>query len=299
MSDDSQKQEPLAIPAEPTPGKGAALRTFFRRPPALFGGVVLGLLTIGALWPTRFLPHDPRAGNLGDRFLPPGAEHWLGTDALGRDILSVMVAGSRYTLMIVLGAALLGLVIGVVMGLLAGYFGGVVDSVVGRLADIQLAFPVLVLLIAVIAAFGPSLANLIWILGLTAWAPYARLVRGVVLALREREFIEAATAIGLSHVRIMARHILPNCVSTLLVFATFELARLVLLEAALSFLGLGVQPPTPSWGALIAESRQYISSAWWASAIPGAIIMVAVLAFNLLGDEIRDALDPTSRRRTN
>lgn len=279
------------------------LSRFVKAPPALFGVVVLLALTIFAIWPIEWLPRDPYATALGSRLLPPawveGADpnHWLGTDPLGRDMLSRMILGARFSLMIVLFAATLSLVVGVTAGLVAGYFRGLVDDVVMRLVDIQLAFPVLVLIIAVVAALGPSIPNLIIVLGIAGWAPYARIVRGVVLSLREREFIEAAHAIGVSDFRIMVRHLLPNSATVIIIYSTFELARLLLLESALSFLGLGVQPPDPSWGSIIADGRQYLVGAWWVSALPGAIIVLAVLAFNLLGDELRDALDPLTQRR--
>jgi peptide/nickel transport system permease protein len=163
-----------------------------------------------------------------------------------------------------------------------------------RLVDIQLAFPLIVLLIAVVAVLGPSFWSLVIVLGVSGWAPYARIVRGTVLSLREREFIEAARTLGASGARIMVRHLLPNTLTPIVIFTTFELARLLLLESALSFLGLGVQPPTPSWGAMIADGRQYLFEAWWAAALPGAAIVLAVLAFNFVGDGLRDALDPLS-----
>jgi peptide/nickel transport system permease protein len=287
------------------PDRAGRRRTAARRPRArrsftLIGGcVILGLLVVCAVWPVSWLPHSPTVGD-GRRLQPPvfaggTASFPLGTDALGRDILSIMVAGARYTLIIVVSAALIGLVLGFVMGVLAGYFGGWTQLVLMRLVDIQLAFPALVLLIAVLAAFGPSILNLVLVLGITAAAPYARLVRGVVLSLREREFIEAARAGGASVLRIVLRHLLPNCRTSVIVYVTYDFARLVLLEAALAFLGIGVQPPTPSWGALIAGSREYIYGSPWASLVPGIAIILVVLAFNFVGDEIRDRTDSRDR----
>lgn len=277
-------------------------RALLRRPAAAGGIVVLAILVVCALWPTGWLPHDVFNGDQADRFLPPfflpGAKAGfpLGTDSLGRDILSMLIAGSRYTLMIVVCAAAIGLVIGVVAGLISGYFGGWLDAVIMRIADIQLAFPAIVLIIAVVAAFGPSVLNLIVILGVIGWAPYARLVRGTVLGLRAKEFVEAAVITGAGNRRIIFGHLLPNTSTSIIVFLTSDLARLVLLEASLSFLGLGVQPPTPSWGLMIADGRQYIYDAWWASTLPGIVIVLAVLAFSFVGDELRDVLDPTMRR---
>lgn len=274
-------------------------RALLTSPASAFGLAVLGVLLAFAAWPSRWLPHDPRVGS-GPRFLPPAffadgdTSHWLGTDRLGRDIFSMLVSGTRYTMLIVLSAALIGLVLGVTAGLLAGYFGGPTDAVVMRLTDITLAFPVMVLLIAMTATIGTSILSLIVILGVAAWAPYARIVRGAVLSLRQREFVEAAVAIGLPNRKIIFRHILPNCLTAIIIFLTFELAALVLVESALSFLGFGLQPPTPSWGKMVADSRGALYDAWWASAIPGVMIVITVLAFSLLGDELRDRLDPRS-----
>lgn len=269
-----------------------------RRFVPIASGVTLAAMVVMALWPHGWLPQDPTHVEPALRFLPPSwmeggqVDFWLGTDVLGRDIFSGMIAGARASLIIVAGAALLSLVIGVVAGLIAGHFGGRTDSVVMRLVDIQLAFPVLVIIIAVVAVFGPSIRNLILVLALASWATYARLVRGLVLSLKEQEFIDAAWAAGASNSSILFRHYLPNVATSIVIFTTFELARLLLVEAALSFLGLGVQPPTPSWGRMISEARQYLFEAWWASALPGLLIVLTVLAFNLLGDELRDRLDP-------
>lgn len=268
-------------------------------PGSAFSVVILVMLLVFAIWPTEWLPHDPEVGTKGARFRPPvfmggTFEFILGTDRLGRDIFSMLVAGTRYTMLIVVSAAIIGLVIGVTAGLFAGYYRGWIDAVIMRLSDIQLAFPVMVLLIAMTATIGTSLVSLILILGVTAWAPYARIVRGAVLSLREREFVEAAVAMGLTDVKIIFRHILPNCLTSIIIFLTFELAGLVLVESALSFLGFGLQPPTPSWGKMVADSRGALYDAWWASALPGILIVLAVLAFSLLGDELRDRLDPRS-----
>jgi peptide/nickel transport system permease protein len=207
-----------------------------------------------------------------------------------------MIAGSRATLVIVLGAGVLALAIGLAIGMIGGHFGGWVDSTVMRLVDIQLAFPVLVIVIAVVAVFGPSITNLILVLALASWAAYARMVRGLILSLREIEYVDAAWAAGASHMSIIVRHYLPNVATSIVILTTFEFARLVLVEAALSFLGLGVQPPTPSWGRMIAEGRQYLFEAWWASALPGLLIVLTVLSFNVIGDELRDWLDPLDDR---
>jgi ABC-type dipeptide/oligopeptide/nickel transport system permease subunit len=273
-------------------------RAFLRSPLSVFGLVVLAVLTLAAVWPVAWLPHDPYAADISLRLRAPAWEagsepgYVLGTDALGRDMLSMIIHGSRFSLSIVSLAALLSLVVGVSSGLLAGYRRGWADELIMRLVDIQLAFPLVVLVIAIVAVLGPSFWNLVLVLGLAGWAPFARIVRGVVLSLREKEFVEAIRAIGAGPSRIMLRHLLPNTVTSIVIYLTFDLARLLLLESSLAFLGLGVQPPTPSWGAMIADGRQYLFEAWWVAALPGIAIILAVLSFNFLGDGLRDALDP-------
>ena len=279
------------------------VQVFLRSPLSVFGAVVIALLTVAAAWPAGLLPHDPYEADISLRLLPPawqaGAEpgYLLGTDALGRDMLSMMIHGARFSLSIVGLAALVSLVVGVCLGLLAGYMRGWVDELVMRLVDIQLAFPLVVLIIAIVAVLGPSFVNLVIVLGLAGWAPFARLVRGTVLSLREKEFVESARALGADPIRIMGVHLLPNTMTSIVIYLTFDIARLLLLESSLAFLGLGVQPPTPSWGAMIADGRQYLFEAWWDAALPGAMIIMAVLAFNFVGDGLRDALDPLSRQQ--
>lgn len=253
------------------------------------GWTVLGVLVVCALWPSSWLPHDAFQTDSASRFISPRLSGYVfGTDALGRDIFSMMVVGTRYTLMVVFGAALIGLVIGVSIGLAAGYFRGWVEAILMRLTDIQLAFPQLILLIAVIAAFGPKLSNLIAILGVASAAPYARLAHGAALTLRERPYIDAARVCGARTVRILGRHLLPNSWPTILVYFTYDLAQLVLLESSLSYLGFGIQPPTPSWGTIVAEAQEYMTVAPWASLVPGVAIVVTVAAFNFVGDGLRE-----------
>ncbi|WP_203072838.1 ABC transporter permease [Falsiroseomonas ponticola] len=264
----------------------------------LLGATLLVVLVLLAVFgPWLDLP-DPTRTNLRARMVAPtlswvglGA-HPLGTDQLGRDILSRIIAGSRVTLMVAGAAVLLGGVLGTVLGLVSGYFGGWVDRILMRLVDIQLALPLMLLALMVVAALGPSLRNLVGVLALVSWVRYARIVRGQVLAVREREFVQSARAIGASHARIILRHILPNVLTPALVVATLELARVIVLEAGLSFLGLGIQPPDPSWGRMLADGRTYISSAWWIITFPGLALMLTVLAVNLLGDWLRDFFDP-------
>jgi peptide/nickel transport system permease protein len=264
----------------------------------LSGALLLALLlvlAVGAPW--LDLPNPVRA-DLPSRMaaptwsgLQPGA-HPLGTDQLGRDILSRILHGSRITLSIAFAAMLLSGVLGTAVGLLAGYLRGPWDRFFMRLADIQLALPLMLMALLVVAALGPSIQNLVIVLALTGWTRYARIVRGQTLLLRERDFVQSAHAIGASDLRIMLRHILPNVLTPILVVATLELARIIVMDAALSFLGLGIQPPTPSWGRMLAEGRVYLASAWWIVTFPGLAILLTVLAINLLGDWLRDYFDP-------
>jgi peptide/nickel transport system permease protein len=243
-------------------------------------------------------PFDPLAQDIGQRLKEPGWQdaqgriHPLGTDHLGRDILSRIIHGSRIALSVGLAAVAISGVLGMAIGLVAGYFGGRVDDFFMRLADIQLAFPFILLAIAVIGVLGPSLRNIIIVIGVSSWVVYARVVRGEVLSIREREFVQAAVALGSRDWRILVRHVLPNAFTPWLVVATLDMARVIVLESALSFLGLGVQPPTPTWGGMLADGRVYLSTAWWLATFPGLAILVTVLGINLLGDGLRDTLDP-------
>jgi peptide/nickel transport system permease protein len=262
-------------------------------------GMALVLLMVLTAVAGPMLPlADPIRGDLRARMSPPTLSvtglgtHPLGTDQLGRDIFSRIVTGSRVTLGVAMSAVLLGGVVGVLLGLIAGYFGGWPDRLMMRLVDIQLAIPLMLLALMVVAALGPSLRNLIIVLALTSWVRYARIVRGSVLAIREREFVQSARAIGAGAGRILLLHILPNVLTPALVVATLELSRVIVLEAGLSFLGLGVQPPAPDWGRMLAEGRTYISSGWWIITLPGVALMLCVLGVNLTGDWLRDKFDP-------
>jgi peptide/nickel transport system permease protein len=265
----------------------------------LSGAVFLAIfLLLIAAAPALNLP-APTRGNLMARLAPPtwfGA-HPLGTDQLGRDIASRILFGGRATMLIAGSAVILGGIVGVAAGIWAGFSGGIVDRVLMRVVDIQLAFPLILLALLVIAAVGPSVANLVVVLAVTSWVRYARIIRGEVLALREREFVQAAYAIGGGSWHIMIRHILPNVATPALVVATLELARVILLDAGLSFLGLGLPPPNPSWGRMLADGRTTIATAWWAVTFPGLTIMLTVLSVNLLGDWLRDYFDPRGPKR--
>jgi peptide/nickel transport system permease protein len=279
-------------------GLRRGLGVLFRGPLPRIGMVILGVLAVCAVLPTNVLPHDPFSGDVSLRHLPPvflpgaQARYLLGTDALGRDLLSRAMYAGRFSLSIALAATCVSVISGTLLGMVSGYFGGMLDTCIMRLADVQLAFPVILLTLAVVAVLGPSVPNLILVMGLSGWAQTARIVRGSTLAVRVREYVQAARVLGADPRRVLRSHILPNVLSPLVVMATFEIARFLLLEASLSFLGLGIQPPTPSWGNMIADGRNYLFNAWWVSALPGVLIVLAVLAFNYIGDGIRDALDP-------
>ncbi|HTO11722.1 MAG TPA: ABC transporter permease [Candidatus Binatia bacterium] len=260
--------------------------------------VALALMAIAAPW---LAPHDPLRQSLRARLAPPtmqasdGKAYVLGTDHLGRDVLSRIIFGARVSLTVGFAAVLVGGIIGAGLGILAGYRGGFADSVVMTVADAQLAFPFILLAIGIIGVLGPSFPTLVMVIGLSGWVGYARVLRSQVLVLRSREFVDAIHALGGSAGRVILRHIVPNVLSSLVVVATLELARSIVLEATLSFLGLGIQPPTPSWGVMVQEGREYLDSAWWISTFPGLILMVTSLAVSRTGDWLRDLLDPTLR----
>jgi peptide/nickel transport system permease protein len=274
------------------------LSRLVRRRTALFGLMVVTVVVLAAVFAPLISPFDPLAQDISQRLKEPGWQdaqgrvHPLGTDHLGRDILARVIYGSRIALLVGLAAVLISGILGMAIGLVAGYFGGKVDDVLMRLADVQLAFPFILLAIAVIGVLGPNLRNIIVVIGVSSWVVYARVVRGEVLSIREREFVQAAIALGGGSTRILVRHILPNAFTPWLVVATLDMARVVVLESALSFLGLGVQPPTPTWGGMLADGRVYLSTAWWLATFPGLAILVTVLGINLFGDGLRDTLDP-------
>ncbi|HEY2992606.1 MAG TPA: ABC transporter permease [Methylomirabilota bacterium] len=289
--------------AEPARVERAEWLTFLRRlatrRTALFGLAVVVIVLVTAVAAPLLSPFDPIEQDLGDlRLKAPGFRdaggrvHPLGTDHLGRDLLARVIYGARPALMVGFAAVVISGLIGMAAGLVSGYFGGRVDDALMRLADIQLAFPFILLAIAVIGVLGPSLKTIIAVIGVSSWVVYARIVRSAVLSLREREFVQAALALGSGDVRVLVRHILPNALTPWLVVATLDMARVIVIESALSFLGLGVQPPTPTWGGMLADGRVYISTAWWLATFPGLAILVTVLGINLFGDGLRDTLDP-------
>jgi peptide/nickel transport system permease protein len=273
-------------------------RKFTRNPIGVIGGIILLTVIVGAVFADYFAPHEPNRQRLSTRLKPPfwadggSMTYPLGTDNVGRDIWSRIIHGSRISLIVGICAVGVSMLIGVTLGLASGFWGGRIDATIMALVDIMLAFPQLILAFAMVAVLGPGIGNIILVLGLTGWERYARVVRAEVLALREREFVQAARAVGVSNLKIVFGHIMPNTFSSVIVMATLQTAQAILAEAALSFLGLGTGRTYPSWGQMISLGRDYISIAWWLSTFPGLAILLTVLAINLVGDRVRDVLDP-------
>ena len=298
MHDDRPAFAPLRqLPAEPRLVIAAPRRRSPWLPASqwLCGAIVLLLIAM-ALFPSVFAPYDPNAISLTATLKPPTAAHWFGTDQLGRDLLSRVVWGSRISLFVAFCAVLLAGVGGGLFGVAAGYLGGGVDALAMRLADIQLALPAVILALVLVGAIGFSMFNLIVVLSLANWARFARVTRAEALGLKQRDFVLLARLSGASTLRIVATHIVPNVANTFIVLATLDIGVIVVLEATLSFLGLGVQPPTASWGTMIADGRGYLETAWWICGAPGIVLMIAVLSANLLGDALRDRLSPNLAR---
>jgi peptide/nickel transport system permease protein len=272
------------------------LSRLLQEPTTTAGLLLLALFVALALLAPLVSPYDPLTQNIPESLNPPSAKHFLGTDKLGRDMFSRMLYGARISLVVGLAVVALAGILGVLVGLLAGYRGGWIDELLMRLTDIFFAFPSLVLAMAIAGALGPSLQNALIAVAVVTWPVYARLVRGQVLALREREFVQAARAIGVSNRQIISRHLLPNTMAPLLVQASFDMGTTILSVAGLSFIGFGAQPPTPEWGVMISEGRNYITTQWWLTGGPAIGILVLVAAFNLVGDGLRDILDPQLRK---
>ncbi len=294
-------RQPAAAAALPPRRMEGRLTYRLRRVPpvVLLGFVILAISIVAAVLAGVISPYDPLQRSLSLRLKGPSwleggvAGHLLGTDALGRDVLSRIIWGSRISLTIGFAAVVIGSVVGSLAGLVAGYVGGRVDEAIMTVADIQLAFPFILLAIAIIAVLGPSFLNLIVVVGISGWVTYARIARGEVLSLKEKEFVIAVESIGGSRWRVLFRHILANAMAPLIVVATLELARTIILESTLSFLGLGIQPPTASWGVMLADGREYLETAWWITTFPGLALTLTVLAVGRIGDWLRDVLDPT------
>jgi peptide/nickel transport system permease protein len=256
--------------------------------------IIIALLVVAALAGV-LAPYSPTFGDLkGSRLLAPSAEHWFGTDDLGRDILSRILYGSRWTLYVVILVAIIAAPIGLLVGTVAGYAGGWTDAILMRITDIFLAFPKLILALAFVAALGPGIENAVLAIAITSWPPYARIARAETLTVRNSDYIKAVQLMGASPFRIVLRHIMPLCISSLIIRVTLDMAGIILTAAGLGFLGLGAQPPLPEWGTMIASGRRFVLDQWWVAGAPGFAILIVSLGFNLLGDGLRDALDPRS-----
>jgi len=259
--------------------------------------VILVLFVIIALFPGLFTNQDPNLTNLTNRLQPPGYEadgvkHWLGTDSLGRDVWSRLVHGARISLYVAVSAVLLSGIMGGLLGVAAGYFGGGIGSFIMRLADIVLSIPFFLLAVLTVAVLGPNLTNLIIVLSMTRWPLYARVAYGNTLGTVNKDFVQAAIALGAKSTRIIKRHIIPEVIPSLIIIATLEVGLMIINEAALSFIGLGIQPPNPSWGSMLTEGQKFITNGWWLATFPGIFIFLIVLSVNMLGDYVRDVLDP-------
>jgi len=269
---------------------------FYKNKLALTGCGIVILLFVVSLTAPVIAPYDPGAIDLKNVLAPPSGEHWFGTDQLGRDVLSRMIWGARISLKVGFVATGLAILIGMILGAVAGYYGGWIDATIMRFVDVMLCFPAFFLILAVIAFLEPSIWNIMIVIGLTGWMGVTRLVRADFISLRERDFVRAARAIGANDARIIFLHILPNALASILVAATLGIAGAILTESALSFLGIGVQPPIPSWGNILTAGKDNIDIAWWLSLYPGLAILITVVGYNLLGEGIRDASDPRLKR---
>jgi len=271
---------------------------YFKRNKLAVGGLAVILIAfLIAVFASLIAPYDPGKTEISLKLKPPSSEHYLGTDQLGRDVFSRMLYGSRISLLVGFVAVAISIFIGISVGALAGYYGGWVDSLLMRFVDIMICFPSFFLILTVVALLGPSLLKVMFVIGITSWMGTARFVRAEFLSLRERDFVQAAQALGVRDLRIIFRHILPNALAPVFVTATLDVATAILVETSLSFLGFGAQPPAPSWGNILTEGRTYIFDAWWLTIFPGLAILITVLSFNLLGEGLRDALDPRLRGR--
>jgi peptide/nickel transport system permease protein len=280
----------------PVPQPAHAVVRALRQRGAMAGLAIIVVFLLVCVLAPWIVPYDPFDQDLSSALSAPGADHWLGADQYGRDILSRLISGTRYALTAIVAANGLALAVGGTLGLVAGFAGGRVDTLVMRLVDVMLAFPYLLLALIIVAALGPSFTNSIIAIGIIYTPQYARLMRGQVLAVQEADFVWAARSVGAGRLRVMLRHVLPNSMSPVLVMATLQAGSVVVETAGLSFLGLGAQPPSPDWGALLADGHAYFLSAWWIATFPGLAIFLVVVGFNLIGDALRDQLDP--RRRT-
>ena len=273
------------------------MKQMFANPLARWGFLVIASILLLAMLAPWIAPYDPDAIDVKAILLPPSAAHWMGTDGLGRDVFSRMLFGARISLLVGFVAVGIATAIGVVLGAIAGYYRGWVDIVIMRLVDVMLSIPTFFLILAVIAFLTPSIWNIMIVIGLTSWMGVTRLVRAEFLSLREREYVLAAETLGARDGRLIFRHLLPNSLTPIIVSSVLGIASAVLVESGLSFLGLGVQPPQASWGNILTDGKEYIQFAWWLSAFPGLAILLTVLGYNLLGEGLRDALDPRTNNK--
>jgi len=269
--------------------------SLFKNKLTIFGLIIIGVLFLTAVLAPVIAPYEPDDIDVSNILAGPQRAHFLGTDELGRDILSRMIYGARISLTIGFISVGIAVTIGVILGSIAGYYGRWADAVIMRFVDIMLCFPTLFLILAVVAILGPSIINIMIVIGVTSWMGMTRLIRAEILSLKEREFIEAARALGAGNLRIICRHLIPNAIQPVLVSATLGVGAAIMVESVLSFLGIGVQPPVPTWGRMLAESKSVIGLAPWATIFPGLAILITVLGYNLLGEGLRDALDPRRR----
>ena len=280
--------------AADSPGR-QALRRLGRNTTAMTGLAIVLIVTLLAVFAPLLAPHDPTAIELRNRLQAPNTTHWLGTDENGRDILSRLMYGARVSLLVGLGTVALRALIGISVGLAAGFYGGRVDDLLMRITDVFIAFPSLLLALAIIAIWGTGLEKVVLALSIAGWPQFARLVRGEVLSLKQRTFVEAGRALGGRNLRLIVRHVLPNALPIIIVYASLNISAPIIAEAALSFLGLGIQAPDISWGTMLASAQRFMRTAWWLATIPGLAITITVIGFNLFGDGLRDALDPRMR----
>lgn len=274
----------------------AAVRRLKRDKAAIAGCVIIAALLILAIFASFTTPYDPLKQSYDELLLPPSFAHPLGTDQYGRDLLTRIIFGCRYALLIGVGVVTIQFIVGVTLGLIAGYYGGYIDSIIMRMTDVMLAIPSVVLAVAIAGFLGGGIQNVIIAVGAIGWRAYVRLVRAEVLSAKEETFVEAARAIGCGDLRIILRHILPHTLAPVIAYTSLSVAVAILWAAALSFLGLGAQPPTPEWGAMLADGREFMMDAWWIATFPGIAIMITVLGFNFFGDALRNALDPKMER---
>jgi peptide/nickel transport system permease protein len=291
---------PMSVRMSSGRQRGGLAHRFTQNRSVTWGGGIVLVTVLTAILAPLITPHDPYASSLLARLAPPAWEggsptYFLGTDQLGRDLFSRLVFGTRVSLIVGVLSVIAAGAVGLILGIVAGYYGGSTDKVIMLVTDVMLAFPMVLLALAIVALLGSNLTNLIIVFTVTNWFVYARMSRGATLELRNREFVAASHASGASDLRILYRHLLPNVLGPIIVIASFGIAQIITTEAALGFLGLGVPPPVPSWGSMLADGRDYLETAWWVSVFPGVALMMMVLGFNFLGNGLRDLLDPRSR----